>query len=156
MKTDEIIKTYRFKSTDLTPETVIAMTVVDVASDICDDAYAYFPDLDSYGLIVYSLKNDDSWRLRHSYFHLEPLAANMKVGGVKFQWYDGIFSGALTDINSDGFRDFIFHSMAGFNLYNVSTRILRDKDLAARSFHDEDFKVSEVTFCFLFILDSQS
>lgn len=141
LNTDKIIKTYEFKETDLTDATALTMTVVDVTPDNCDDAYAYFPDLGGFGLVVYSLKKDDSWRVNHNYFYLDPHAGDFKIGGVSFQWNDGIFSAALTDIKSDGFRDLIFHSMAGTHLHSVSTRILRDKHLATRSYHEDDFKV---------------
>ena len=142
LNTDKIIKKYTFKESDLTPKTVLTMAVVDVNPNKCNEAYAYFPDLEGFGLVVYSLKDDDSWRVQHNYFHLEPLAGNFKLAGLEFQWDDGVFSGALTNVKPDGFRDFIFHSMAGFNLYSVSTKVLRTKALATRSYHGDDFKVS--------------
>ncbi|KAI4460332.1 protein yellow-related [Holotrichia oblita] len=141
LNTDKIIKTYRFKDSDLTHATVLAMTVVDVTSNNCDDAYAYFPDLAGFGLVVYSLKKDESWRVKHNYFYLEPQAGEFRIGGIPFQWNDGVFSAALTDARADGSRDMIFHSMAGTHLYVVSTKILKDKDLATRSYHEDDFKV---------------
>lgn len=141
MNTDKIIKTYRFKDSDLTHATVLTMSVVDVTADNCDDAYAYFPDLAGFGLVVYSLKQDDSWRVKHNYFYLEPQAGEFRIGGIPFQWNDGIFSAALTDVLEDGSRDVIFHAMAGTHLYSVSTKILKDKELATRSYHHDDFKV---------------
>ncbi|XP_071055480.1 uncharacterized protein [Onthophagus taurus] len=141
LNTDKIIHTYNFKDSDLTPATVLAMTVVDVTPDKCQDAYAYFPDLAGYGLIVYSLKRNDSWRVRHNYFYLEPLAGDFNIGGIPFQWNDGVFSVALSNVKPDGFRDCIFHSMAGTNLYSVSTKILRNETAATRSYHEDDFKV---------------
>ncbi|GJQ85795.1 hypothetical protein Trydic_g20353 [Trypoxylus dichotomus] len=141
LTSDKIIKTYNFKDSDLKPVTVLTMTVVDVTSDNCDDAYAYFPDLEGFGLIVYSLKHDDSWRVKHNYFYLEPQGGEFNIGGMPFQWDDGIFSIALTDQRSDGTRDAIFHAMAGTHLYSVSTKILKDKALATRSYHRNDFKV---------------
>ncbi|KRT85796.1 hypothetical protein AMK59_1416 [Oryctes borbonicus] len=141
LNSDKIIKTHNFKDSDLRPGTAISMTVVDVTADHCDDAYAYFPDLVGFGLLVYSLKQDDSWRVTHNYFYLEPQGGEFNIGGMPFQWDDGIFSVALTDQKSDGTRDAIFHAMAGTHLYSVSTKILRDKALATRSYHRNDFKV---------------
>ncbi|KAI4460333.1 protein yellow-related [Holotrichia oblita] len=141
LNTDEIIKTYYFKESDLTSKTTLALITVDVTESTCDDAYAYIPDFLSYSLVVYSLKNDDSWRIKHNYFHIEPTKGDFEIGGHKFQWSDGIFSGGLTNIQSSGYRNYIFHAMAGTHLYSVSTRVLRNKKLATRSYHHDDFMV---------------
>lgn len=76
--------------------------IVDVTKETCDDAYAYIPDLGGYGVVVYSLKEDDSWRVKHHYFHFDPLAGEYDVGGVKFQWTDGVFGIALSKIQENG------------------------------------------------------
>lgn len=141
LNTDKIIKTYNFKQSDLGFGTTLSQVNVDVTADTCDDAYAYFPDLNSYALIVYSLKQNDSWRLRHNYFYMEPQSGEFNIGGIQFQWQDGIFSGALTEKQADGYRAYIFHSMAGTNLYAVSTRILKSKELSTRFHHGNDFMV---------------
>ncbi|XP_017782339.1 PREDICTED: L-dopachrome tautomerase yellow-f2-like [Nicrophorus vespilloides] len=139
LKTDKIIKRHPLPASVLKPASILALVTVDVTKDTCDDAYAYLPDLAGYGLIVYSLKADRSWRVTHNYFFLESLAGEFNVGGQHFQWNDGVFSVALSEIKSDGFRDMYFHSMAGTHLYVVSTRILRDEALATRSYHGNDF-----------------
>lgn len=77
--------------------------MVDVNPQYCDNAYAYVPDLGGYGLVVYSFKDDDSWRVKHHYFHFDPLAGQYNVGGVDFQWTDGVFGIALSKIDSDGY-----------------------------------------------------
>lgn len=62
---------------------------------VCDDAYAYLPDLGAYGVVVYSLKDDKSWRIKHNYFHFDPLNGDYQVRDVNFQWTDGVFGMAL-------------------------------------------------------------
>lgn len=141
LNTDKIIKTYNFKDSDLTSVTTLALITLDVAETNCDDAYAYIPDFLGYGLVVYSLKKDDSWRIKHNYFHIEPTGGDFEIGGHKFQWSDGIFSGGLTGIHENGNRNYIFHAMAGTHLYSVSTRVLKNKKLATRSYHHDDFIV---------------
>ncbi|RZC31751.1 yellow-f [Asbolus verrucosus] len=140
LKTDRIIQRHVFNTSLLRPNTNLASVTVDVTKDNCNDAYAYIPDLGGFGLIVYSLRENKAWRVTHNYFYLEPLAGEFSIGGHDFQWNDGIFSIAISDVKSDGFRDAYFHSMAGFNLYRVSTRVLRDETLATRSFHGSDFQ----------------
>lgn len=141
LNTDKLIRRFT-----LPPEVLrgpsLANLAVDVTAETCDDAYAYIPDLAGYGLIVYNFKRNEAWRVTHNYFYLEPLAGEFTIGGNTFQWNDGIFSVELSKINSDNFRNLYFHSMAGTHMYMVSTRILKDRALATRSYHGDDFKVN--------------
>lgn len=73
----------------------------------CDEAFAYLPDLGSYAMVVYSLKENDSWRFKHNFFHLDPLQGDFNVGGVNFQWKDGVFGIALGPVDQDGFVIFV-------------------------------------------------
>lgn len=76
---------------------------MDVNKNKCDEAFAYLPDLGSYAMVVYSLKENDSWRFKHNFFHLDPLQGDFNVGGINFQWKDGVFGVALGPENQDGF-----------------------------------------------------
>lgn len=55
-----------------------------------------------YGVIVYSFKDNKSWRVKHNFFHFDPLSGDFNVGGIKFQWTDGVFSMALGKASPDG------------------------------------------------------
>lgn len=75
--------------------------VVDATSDKCNQAFAYIPDLAGNALVVYSLANNDSWRIRHHYFHFDPLKGDLSIGGINFQWNDGLFGIALGPVDKD-------------------------------------------------------
>lgn len=139
--TNQIIRRYEFKPTDTRPATNLASLVVDVEPHSCENAYAYIPDLGGFGLVVYSFAENDSWRVNHNYFYLESLAGEFFIGGIRFQWNDGVFSVALSDIFPNGHRTVYFHSMAGTHMYSVSTKVLRNQTLATRSYHGNDFKI---------------
>lgn len=141
LKTDEILQYYTFPQNLLRNTSNLASLTIDITNNNCRDAFAYIPDVGGYGLVVYSLKQNKAWRLTHNYFYLENTVGEFSIGGHEFQWNDGIFSIAISDVKSDGFRDAYFHSMAGVNLYKVSTRILKSEELATRSYHGNDFKV---------------
>lgn len=68
----------------------------------CDEGFAYITDVYQYGVIVYDFKYNKSWRVDHNYFAFDPLYGNMNVGGVNFQWHDGIFGMALGDLAANG------------------------------------------------------
>ncbi|ENN71290.1 hypothetical protein HUJ04_007712 [Dendroctonus ponderosae] len=141
LQTDEVIHRFSLPENVITPATILASVTIDTPKGSCGDAFAYFPDLAGYGLIVYSLRENRAWRVRHNYFYLEPMAGDFNIAGYSFQWNDGIFSVELTDIKSNGYRDLYFHPMAGTHMYKVSTRILRNEALATRTYHDDDFSI---------------
>lgn len=133
---------------------------MDVNKDRCDDAFAYIPDLATFAVVVYSLKENDSWRFKHHFFHIDPLQGDFNVGGVNFQWVDGIFGMALGPENQDGlvsvikthfllikiayissFRTVYFHPSASLNEFAVNSAILKNKTLAGNPHIYHEFKV---------------
>ncbi|XP_060521874.1 L-dopachrome tautomerase yellow-f2-like isoform X2 [Cylas formicarius] len=140
LQTDDIIHRYSLPASVITPATVLASVTVDTTKEDCTNAYAYFPDLAGYGLVVYSLSENKAWRVNHNYFYVEPTAGEFRIAGHQFQWNDGVFSVELTDVKPDGYRDMYFHAMAGTHMYRASTKILRNETLATRSYHGSDFE----------------
>ncbi|CAH1116241.1 unnamed protein product [Phaedon cochleariae] len=140
LNTDQVIHSYVIPADQLRTATQLASLTIDIDKTACGDAYAYIPDLGGYGLIVYSLRENRSWRITHNYFYLEPTAGEFFISGHNFQWNDGVFSVELTAPKRDGYRTLYFHSMAGTHMYKVSTRILRNETLATRSYHENDFR----------------
>ncbi|PSN56703.1 Protein yellow [Blattella germanica] len=137
---DTLIHSFTFNHEHVKEDSFFANINVDVESDNCDDAYAYIPDLGSYGVVVYSLKDDDSWRIKHHYFHMDPLQGNYSVGGVNFHWTDGIFSFALSPRQEDGFKTAYFHALSSTHEFSVSTKVLRNKTIATDPHNFEEFK----------------
>ncbi|XP_023945220.2 L-dopachrome tautomerase yellow-f2 isoform X2 [Bicyclus anynana] len=135
LSTNTQILRYPFKSTDIpaanTP-TGLASITVDITGP-CDEAFAYVPDLTTYGLIVYSMLDNNSWRVTHNYFHFNPLAGNFRISGENFQWSDGIFSITLTEPEADGCRTAYFHPMASTQEFSVSTCVLKNSSLSSMS-----------------------
>lgn len=92
----------------------------------CDDAYAYAINPDSNDLLVYSLKDDRSWIKTHSYFFPDPFQMDYKIGELRFQWDDGLFGFALSELNKSGNRKAYLHPMSGLHEFTVDTKLLRD------------------------------
>ncbi|XP_022204541.2 protein yellow [Nilaparvata lugens] len=126
LKTDELIRSFPIKSSDIKEDTFFPNIVVDVTKDKCDDAHAYIPDLGSNALIVYSWGKNDTWRIKHHYFNMDPLAGNYHVAGVNFQWVDGLFGIALSPVQEDGYRTAYFHALSSTREFTVSTRVLQN------------------------------
>lgn len=134
LRTDRLLRQYTFNSSDTSEGTLFGGNiVVDVAPNNCDQAFAYIPDFGAYRLVVYSLAENRSWRIRHPYFYFDPFATPFYVGGLTFLWVDGIFGASLSATQSDGFRILYFTAISSNYLYSVNTRFLRDSTLATNT-----------------------
>lgn len=110
------------------------LQIVDSQSSHCDDAFAYLPDLGSYAVVVYDFKNDRSYRVKHNFFHFDPLQGDLTVGGVNFQWTDGVFGMALgKPTNEQGDRTIYFHALASTKEFSVSNTVLKNESFATSS-----------------------
>jgi hypothetical protein len=141
LQNDTLIHSYTLKQSHIKEDSFFANIIVDVNANDCNGAFAYIPDLGGNSVIVYSLQDDESWRVKHHYFHFDPLSGNYSVGGVNFQWADGVFSIALSAPHEDGFRTAYFHPFSSTNEFCVSTKILRNETLATDPHNFEEFKL---------------
>lgn len=131
---DALTRRYPIPKDQLTGDSFLANIAVE--DDVCDDSYAYLGDLGDPALVVYSYKQSSSWRVKHHYFNIDPLAGEFNVAGIKFEWTDGVFGLALSAPGPDGFSTLYFHPMTGTHEFAVSTKLLRNSTLAKSSFHD--------------------
>nr|XP_049695806.1 L-dopachrome tautomerase yellow-f2 [Helicoverpa armigera] len=138
LRTDREILRYELKSSDLpannTP-TGLASITVDIKNGDCSDAYAFISDVVTYGVIVFSLKQRDSWRHQHNYFHFNPTAGNLRVAGQSFTWNDGVFSIALGNEGPDGCRTAFFHPMVSSQEFAVSACELESREANQTAFN---------------------
>lgn len=117
------------------------LQIVDTSKDNCENAYAYIPDLGAYGLVVYSFKQDKSWRVKHNFFHFDPLHGDYSVGGVKFQWTDGIFGLALGKQAANGARTVYFHALSSTREFSVPNYILQNETYSQDSASYYEYKL---------------
>ncbi|KAL9875269.1 protein yellow [Glossina fuscipes] len=127
LKTDKLIRRYELPKNQVKDESFLANIVVDSERSECDNAYAYLPDLGAYTLVVYSFHDNRSYRIAHHYFHFDPLQGDFNVGGVNFQWTDGIFGMTIGPINPDHSKDIYFHPLASTKEFKVSDYVLRNE-----------------------------
>nr|CAD7571217.1 unnamed protein product [Timema californicum] len=137
LNTDTLLRKHSFKDSDIKAKSFFANIVPDVVPENCNTSFAYIPDLGEYGLIVYDWLNDDSWRVEHHYFHFDPLYGNYHVGGVNFQWTDGVFGLALSAADKiNGSRTVYFHALSSTNEFAVSNEVLKNKNASSNSYYD--------------------
>ncbi|CAH2064587.1 unnamed protein product, partial [Iphiclides podalirius] len=131
LNTDQLVLRYELKQTDLVDErTPAGLTSINVEinGDSCSDAYAYITDLATEGLVVYSMKSGDSWRLSDRSFVHDNGAMNFTAAGqVLANWKDGMFSIALTELDSNGKRKAFYHPLVSTQEFSVDTDYLKDK-----------------------------
>ena len=136
LQNDALLHIYEFQDSDSEPDSLFANIIVDSNSNECEKAFAYMPDPGAHGIVIYDLANNKSRRIKHNYFHFDPLAGNMMVGGVNFQWSDGVFSIALTKPMENGYRNAYFHCLSSTKEFLVSTEVLKNDDVSKNSFYD--------------------
>lgn len=131
----QLVHQYLFDKALIKENSFFANIVVDVNRDKCDEAFAYVPDLGSYALIVYNLKSDKSFRAQHHYFYMDPLSGNYNVGGINFQWTDGLFSLALAPVAQDGSRTVYFHPLSSTMEFSVNSSVLQNETAASSDYY---------------------
>ncbi|KAK7574212.1 hypothetical protein V9T40_011403 [Parthenolecanium corni] len=136
LNTDRLLREYTLPKDVTREDSFFANIVADVNKNDCEGAFAYVADLGSNALIVYDMKHEESYRVFHHFFHFDPLSGDYNVGGVNFQWIDGLLGLALSPIQKDGFRTLYFHPMSSTHEFAVSTRIIRNKTIASDSYHE--------------------
>ncbi|KAJ8982128.1 hypothetical protein NQ317_002854 [Molorchus minor] len=142
LTTDKLIRRYNLKPEDQKADaSFFANIIVDVIPGKCDEAYAYIPDLGGYGLVVYSYAENDSWRIKHNYFHFDPIQGDMTIGGVDIQWTDGIFGLALGPADETGDRTVYFHALASTTEFSVNSSVLKNKTIALDSLSYDLYKI---------------
>lgn len=143
------------------PVTVVAdgkgLSSITIDDDNCNSGFAYLPDWFNNALIVYSTRENRAWRFNHNYFYFNPFEGDFNMDGkllqsviskkcktlistgLQFQWTDGIFSVALSDMKPNGHKTAFFHALAGTGEFTVSTQVLKNETLASRRTHNGDF-----------------
>ncbi|KAG5889901.1 hypothetical protein JTB14_008047 [Gonioctena quinquepunctata] len=132
LNTDKLLRKYTMKDSDLKGTiSFFANIVIDVTKDTCDQAFAYMSDLAGNGLLVYSFADNDAWRFKNNYFLGDPFQGDLSVGGIDYQWSDGIFSIALGPHKENGLRTAYFHAMISTNEFSVNTQVLQNQSAAS-------------------------
>ncbi|GLH04183.1 Protein yellow, partial [Gryllus bimaculatus] len=133
---DRVLKKHRFPDDVLQAGSLPVTVAVDVRGadrHSCGSAFAYVADVTEYGLVVYDLYNDRSWRVNHKYFYPYPTSGTFNVAGTTFDLMDGVLGLALSPAlpQEGGERRLYFHSLASVRESWVSTGVLRNASLFA-------------------------
>lgn len=79
----------------------------------------------------------------------DPLAGDYNIAGLNFQWgEEGIFGMSLSPIALDGYRTLFFHPLSSNREFAISTRILRNEELAKDSYHEFQVNKSMISLTF--------
>uniref|UniRef100_A0A1I8PA66 Protein yellow n=1 Tax=Stomoxys calcitrans TaxID=35570 RepID=A0A1I8PA66_STOCA len=127
LKTDKLVRRFTIPKGQMKEDSFLANIIVDSERSECANAYAYIPDLGAYGVIVYSFRDNHSYRVKHNFFHFDPLHGDFNVGGVNFQWTDGVFGMAVGPLKPDHTKDIYFHALASTKEFMVSNKVLQNE-----------------------------
>ncbi|CAK1553249.1 unnamed protein product [Leptosia nina] len=133
LKTDKQILRHELKDSDLVNERSsggLTSITVDV-SNSCADAYAYITDLATAGLVVFSLKRLDTWRIQDDSFLYDEKSLNFTVAGHTINWRDSLFSVALSNINGRTLA--YYHPLVSTNEFAIDTGFLKNNSFQGNS-----------------------
>ncbi|XP_069685290.1 dopaminechrome tautomerase-like isoform X2 [Periplaneta americana] len=134
LNSDELILRFRLPDAQVKQDSLFTNIVVDVREGKCDDAYAYVTDVWRYGLVVYSLRQDRSWRIVHNLFYPDPIACRYTMSGLTWRWTDGIFGMALSPVDPErNDRTLLYHPMSSFREFAIPVSYIRNKTLIDRN-----------------------
>ncbi|KAJ8943936.1 hypothetical protein NQ314_009600 [Rhamnusium bicolor] len=104
----------------------------DIVIDDSDGGYAYITDNSNVdpGLIIYSRKKNRAWKIRDRSMFPEPWAANFYVDNVRIENLAPIDGIALSPKPTKGGNRTVFYTaLTGFDLFAISTTVLKDEKL---------------------------
>lgn len=137
LSNDRILRNYTIPENQRTADSLFANIAVEDES--CTESFGYLADLGGPGIIVYSWKLHRSWIVKHEFFHPDPQSSEFNVSGISFHWNDGVFGMALQP-TGDGYSTLYFHALCSTKEYSVSTKYLRDEQLANKLDSASQFK----------------
>lgn len=137
LSNDRILRNYTIPESQRTADSLFANIAVEDES--CTDSYGYLADLGGPGIIVYSWRHHQSSLVKNKFFLPEPESSKFNVSGIVFHWNDGIFGMAL-EPTGDGYSTLYFHPLCSTKEYSVSTKLLRDEQLANKQESENQFK----------------
>ncbi|XP_046466135.1 yellow-h isoform X1 [Neodiprion pinetum] len=130
LKTDRLLKKYTLPKKYVKQDSLYSNLAVDIRAGECEHAFAYLADVWRFGIVVYDLFKDKSFRIEHHFFFPDPLSSRYELHGLHFQWTDGIFGLSLSPVDVNNDRTLFFHPMSSFREFAVSTSVLRDEKTA--------------------------
>ncbi|KAK9680927.1 Major royal jelly protein [Popillia japonica] len=127
LHTDKLLHRYELPKEFIKEDGLFSNIAVDIRHSQCDEAHAYLADVWRFGLVVYSLKTNRSWRITDHLFFPEPLAAAYNLNGLEFEWTDGLFGLALAPYDQktrDRLLYFHPHPMSSFRQFYTKTSVI--------------------------------
>lgn len=96
----------------------------------CANAKAYIADTTGFGLIVFDLASETSWRVQSKLFHPDLRFGRHTIAGESFELPDGLFGLALSKKKQEGDNRLLyFHSLASIQENAVPLDILNNGPL---------------------------
>ncbi|XP_020714005.1 protein yellow isoform X2 [Ceratitis capitata] len=133
LATDKRVVSFTLPPDQVKQDSLHSNILADVLTDQCENAYVYVTDVWRFGMVVYSLAENRSWRVTNYNFIPNPIASDFNVYGLNFQWLDGVFGMSLSldeEVKRPtAERILYFHPMASFKEFSISTKLLQNESL---------------------------
>ncbi|XP_058809130.1 major royal jelly protein 1-like [Phymastichus coffea] len=128
LKTDQVLLKYIIPEDQTVSRKAQYVNPVVEVGDNCQDTYVYVADVIKHGLLVYSLRENRSWRLDNTpgnAFGNDPQAGRIVIAGEPIDLTDGTLGVALSPRGFYSKRYLYFNSLASFYQKFVDTDSLK-------------------------------
>ncbi|XP_066596377.1 dopaminechrome tautomerase-like [Prorops nasuta] len=124
----KVLRSYNFPSTVTPPE---SSYLNDIVLDHEDGGLAYISDngKDDPGIIVYSLRNNTSWKVRHESMKAKPEAVSFMVKSTRIVSPINVDGIALSPASAKN-RTLYYSPLSSFNLFSLPVSVLKDSELS--------------------------
>jgi hypothetical protein len=140
---DNILARYEFPDGTINDRSNLITIVTESYQNDCSDSVAYIADVNGYGLVVFDLARQYSWRVEYNFFYPFPHMGTMTVNGQTFDLMDGVFGLALSP-PTDPHRKLYFHALASIRESWVSTSFLKNTTVNTNPIYvRQEFHISD-------------
>lgn len=87
---------YEFPDGPVNDRSNLASMAIESYHDDCRDSVAYIADPNTYGLVVFNLAEETSYRVNHNFFYPFPHKGTITINGISFDLMDGVIGLTLS------------------------------------------------------------
>lgn len=88
---------YEFPDGPVNDRSNLASMAIESYHDDCRDSVAYIADPNTYGLVVFNLAEETSYRVNHNFFYPFPHKGTITINGISFDLMDGVIGLTLSE-----------------------------------------------------------
>lgn len=131
LSTGQLIRHYSIPSSKLEQNTFFVNLVIDSSENACDNTFAYIADFNTFHLLIYDFKKNESNLISHHYFNPDPLVfiPDDFMFNIEHRDLNGLYGLALVKHLHEEPDRLYFHPLASRNEFSILTDKIKSNKL---------------------------